>query len=194
MKKSDWLQAKLSNLSVPEADETAKGRALDRSLIALQNQVPESVPGNTGSWLGLLTGAVLMLFVLLGMWKISQGIWMENKSDDLQVLNQFASLFPGRLKAVVEQDGEVDVKLSEADAAPSQQPLAVVLKRGTKTLRVLCYSGSEVCLNLDGQRKCFEVLARANGEVIVAGEDFVWSPQNPHTLDGYRVQATALTL
>jgi hypothetical protein len=80
-------------------------------------------------------------------------------------------------------------------AAPlaDSQPLVVQLRRGAERLRVLSYSGRRVCLDLDGSRVCFDVLATADGGVLLAGTDFLWSPAHPVRVAGYEIRARSLT-
>jgi hypothetical protein len=191
--KPDDLPKKLHRLSVPAEDEAARGRALEHALIALRNRLPEEEAPSRGSspaW-GLLASVLILMVAVV--WLVSRsGAPAETDSADLQVLNQVSELFPESLEAVVEHDGRVDVLLAPGEAPPSEQPLVLVLRKGGEILRVLSYSGREVCLSLGGRRVCMELLAGSDGNVIVAGENFVWSRQSPRLLNGYRIDAKPL--
>lgn len=189
---NDWLKKALSQVEVPPADPAAQDRALHRALIALQNPEREFMPSAAVHWLWpqLGTLAVVGLLVALMAWFFPGG--ESSKTAALAVLDQVAAEFPGKLEAVVEHNGQVDVRLAEGEIATSAQPVQLVLKRGQESVKVLSYSGREVCLNLNGRKTCLEMLAQENGEVIVSGDRFLWSSKNPAELDGYRIEASAL--
>lgn len=191
---NDWLKEALSRVEVPEPESAARDRALDRALVALRNPASEQEdPAKSHSfWPQLATAGLVVLMAALMAWS-SQERADASKIAALRVLDQVAAVFPGKLQAVVERNGQVDVQLAEGEIAPSEQPVLLVLKRGSESVKVLSYSGREVCLNLDGRKTCLEMLAQENGEVIVSGEQFLWSRQNPSALDGYRVEASALS-
>lgn len=189
--KDDELRKILDRLEVPAPDEAARGRALDRALTAFRHREAKPAVEESGmkAWRWALAGAFLA--VLAGV------CWMlRGPSDILRppglVLDQMAALFPGRLDAVVEHGGDVDVRLSPEDSPSSQQPLMLVLTRGRDVVRVLSYSGRVICLDLDGKTTCLEVLVTENNDVIVAGKKFVWSRDNPAALNGYRIEANTL--
>ncbi len=116
----------------------------------------------------------------------------ENLVDDRQVLQQTEKLFPNQINAVVEENGKVDLSISETTGMGTDQPLLVIFKRGGNTIRVLSYSGHRVCLMLGEEKKCLEILATPTGGVILEGDDKVWlASDHPH-IAGYSVQAQSL--
>ncbi|AHF91132.1 hypothetical protein OPIT5_13865 [Opitutaceae bacterium TAV5] len=128
--------------------------------------------------------------------------------DAREMLAQVEKLFPGQLNAVIERNGAVRIEVSEPSSIPARssaatvtvapltdsQPLVVQLQRGTERLRVLSYSGRSVCLDLNGSRVCFDVLATADGGVLLAGADFLWSPAHPVRVAGYEIRARSLSI
>lgn len=179
-------------LSVPPEDPAARDRALAHALTALGNRASDEAPDDFFQyWLRLFVLPALALVMMLA-WAMWPGGTADDAITDLQVLNEVAELFPDTLDAVVEQNGRVDVQLTGREVPASEQPLVVVLRKGREVLRVLSYSGREVCLSLSGRKVCVEVLMDDDGQVIIAGENFLWSEQNPLLLDGYRVEARSL--
>jgi hypothetical protein len=107
-------------------------------------------------------------------------------------------VFPGQLDGVIQAGNKVDVDLDE-DATPAlaesgAQRLKVTLQRGDKTVQILGYSGRKICVQLDGHMKCFEPLVTANGQVILSGDDFLWSSDEPAPIAGYQVKARPIGL
>lgn len=109
-----------------------------------------------------------------------------------RTLQELEALFPGQVNAVIERDGQVDVELAEAHAGGTGQPIVVEFVQGSRVLRVLSYSGRQVCVDLGGAKACFEPLVTAEGSVILSGEDFLWTSEHPVTREGYRVEARFL--
>lgn len=193
--KPDWLKEKLSKLKVPEADPVAKSRALERALIALKHPQPELERRPRISWLWLPLGtvglAVLMTLVCVLLFQSGERL-AQARTAARDILNQFAATFPGQLEAVVQKNGETNVLLSDEKIEPSSQPVEILLQKGNERVRVLSYSGREVCVEIAGKKTCLEVLAQSNGQVIVSGERYLWSSENPATLEGYKLEASAL--
>jgi len=115
------------------------------------------------------------------------------ETNDVSVLDQVAKLFSGRLEAVVEQHGSVDVLLAQSDLPLSEQPIILILSKGREVVKVLSYSGRHICIHLGGQKACVEVLAEGDGNVIVTGKDFVWSKGNPVQVEGFSLRARTLS-
>lgn len=109
------------------------------------------------------------------------------------VLAQVEALFPGQLDAVIEDsDGDVQVAVAQRTQRPSDQPLLVEFRRGDAMVRVLSYSGRHVCVDLGDRHACFEAMIGKRGEVIVAGDDFVWTTQNHARAGGWHITAAPL--
>ena len=88
--------------------------------------------------------------------------------------------------------GRDEGRLAAGKQSPSDQPLLVEFRRGDSLVRVLSYSGRHVCVDLDGRHACFDALLADHGEVIVAGEDFVWTAENRATAGGWKITAAPL--
>jgi len=114
-----------------------------------------------------------------------------------QLLSELEALFPGQLEAVVEKDGAIQLELAEAPTAPAPADQAVLVEftRGTQHLRVLAYSGRSVRLRLDRGELEFSPLLTGTGQVLLAGDDFAWSPStpaSPEALAGWQITARPL--
>jgi hypothetical protein len=191
------LKRALEKLSLPAADESARERARHRAVLAFENRdaTPQRRPAPWLRIAGAAACAVLAVLLVARFYDGRKGAEAAVSSDraDAKLLAEMEALFPGQLDAVVKNGDQVSVELAQEPGGPASQRLAITLHRGASTVRVLGYSGRRVCLALDGQRKCFEPLLTADGQVILAGDDVFWSPENPSPLAGYRISAHALT-
>lgn len=195
MKKNKGFNERLTQLPVPEPDATARFRALSRALVALEHRETTAPMRERHKplWLwpiGCALAMLLLLFLLPAHWFRSP----KQMRSDLVLLDEMSALFDKRLEALVERDGEMDVQLSpqEMPMPVSQQPICIVLSRGHDVIRVLSFSGREVCLSINGQKTCLDVLATKDGEVIITGGSFIWNRQHPASLAGYYIKATML--
>ena len=193
----DLLKRALEKLRVPAGDDTAAARARHRAMTAFENRATfaERKPA-PWRWLAAGAAAALALLAALRLHHDAVPPARTASTDlaDAKLLAEMEGLFPGQLDEVITSGGEVSIRLAPERGAVASQRLAITLRRGANTVRVLGYSGRKVCLDLDGKPECFEPLLNADGQVILAGENFVWSAENPSALDGYRVAAKALTI
>jgi len=198
------LKKQLARLKTPAVDETAKGRALHRALIAqaqpgarsaAEVRVKARRPISYG-WPAVAAVLAVLLFVATVHFRSGDEASMPVAAGaDLRMLAQVEGLFPGQLNAVIERDGAVKLDLADVvqtQADSDEQPLVVQFEQGSQRLRVLSYSGRSITVELKGRRITFEALVTSDGGVVLSGADFAWSPAQPELLAGYRVKAQAL--
>ncbi len=186
------LNKLLRTLEVPPAGESAPGKALDRALIALQNRAtPQDEPVASKLWTRWLWIAGAVACVLVALLALPRG----EKPDfaaQRRLLQQLEAEFPGQLDAVIERGNDIDLAISSSPSTHSDQPLVVTFRKSGRSIRVVSYSGREVCLTLGERKLCFEMLLTNEGEVIIAGRDFLWSCENRVIVAGYRISAAPL--
>ena len=191
----DELQQRLHKSRVPEASESARGRAQHRSLIAFHQGSSMKSEKTKRMGFGWRWCGAIVLTLVLGISSFlafRHPVSPENLANDRQMLQQTERLFPHQVNAVVEENGKVDLSISQSPEVGSDQPLLVIFKQGDNTIRVLSYSGHRVCLMLGKTENCFEILATPTGNVILEGEDKVWlASEHPH-IAGYSVRAQSL--
>jgi hypothetical protein len=215
MKSDDPLGEALSKLPVPPASRVARERALHRATIALRQSLGctdgrgsvalssavEARRRFSSKWGFIGALAMVMALAAAAFWRFDttsqpQAIGAWSMKTDRMVLGQIEALFGSQLNAVVERAGAApDIRLSEGSdgGAGHAQPLLIEFMRGADLIRVLGYSGRAVCVDLAGRRVCFEPLATGDGNVILAGDNFCWTPQDHDSqLSGYHVTATLL--
>lgn len=201
------LKRRLAALTTPAADQTARSRAHHRSILALS--LPASTAGNdtrprshwprSYAWgMGVMVLAVGMLAGVLqfrvGVSDAPVAAKSPNGGGDLRTLAQVEEFFPGQLNAVIERDGEVQLDLASRPlSGATAQAVVVQLRSGAHHLRVLSYSGRSITLELNNRRLTFEALVTSDGGIVLSGDDFAWSSEQPKPLAGYRIQARLLS-
>jgi len=189
----ETLRRELRGSIAPSPSAAARGRALHRALVALE-QAP-SVETDEGrdslAWrLGYAVTILVVLAVVLSWHHSKTGD--ESLAVDREMIRQMDKLFPGQVDAIVEKDGKIDLTIAQTPVIGPDQPLLLIFRHGSETIRVLSYSGHHLCLSLGRQRDCFEVLATPTGGVILEDEKQAWLASDHPVVEGYRVQACAL--
>ncbi len=188
----DELQRQLRGFHVPESSASARERARHRALLALgvDAAAPDSAR-NRPVWAWGALGAIVV--VLLAVWiGAAHHTAPEDLAGDRKILQQMQLLFPGQVDAVVQENGKTSLSVAQSTVVGSDQPVVILFKQGTQTIRVLSYSGHSVCLALGGQESCFEILATAAGGVLLEGRNHVWNAADHPKIAGYSVRAQTL--
>ena len=193
------LRERLAVLRPPASTDAARSRALFRANLALDAstratpasahaaaQTSRSPLASLRLASGLLLGSVAAL--ALGFWLLRPATPANLASDpapassdaaraaSLRLLAEVQSLFPGRLNAVVDRDGALQIDLADnSSALASDQAIVVELARAGKVVRILGYSGRAIDLEIGGRALRFAPLLTGGGEVLLAGENFAWS-------------------
>lgn len=188
---NERLNELLLSVAAPPVDPAVQEKACHRATLAFRSRLAEPASGRTWGLFARLACFAFAAVALLGF-----AVWHYNSSakfPDSRLLAEMEALFPGQLNGVIASGGEVHLDVAaQAAPFPTFQPLAVTLRRGRHVVKVLGYSGRKVCVNLDGRPRCLEPLATPNGQVIVEGDDFLWSKARPVRVAGYRVEAHSL--
>lgn len=98
-------------------------------------------------------------------------------------------MFPNQVRAIIFEENGAQLVLSEKADVPASPPLWVKICDGKSCASAVTFSGQE--LQIVGQR--FEVLADAQGKVILIGDKLFWSDATkPQATGQWRVQARSL--
>lgn len=195
------LKSRLAALRAPAPDPTAAGRALHRATIALRS--PDDIPPRSRlrglAWrlsaLATLAAACIALLLALRTPVTPASPAPAFSETDLKLLAQLDEVFPGRINAVIIRDGATELDLAEhgATAGATDQAVVIELARDRQRLRVLSYSGRDVSLRLAAGTLDFSPLLTADGQVVLAGADFVWSASAPANFAGWSIRAHPLS-
>ena len=106
-----------------------------------------------------------------------------------KLLREVLTLFPNRVRAIIQDEGGLHLMLSEQADVPPSTPLWIRICDRSQCRSVVTFSGQEV--QIAGQR--VEVLADAQGQILLLGERLFWSSGAPDRgLDNLRIQARSL--
>jgi hypothetical protein len=191
MKRNDLsLKDALSHLRVPTVETSDCDLALARALTALKQPDRSAVVRQSRRWvipLSSLAGATGLAAILL-FFSVSEPPASQNHTAE--VFEEMSLLFPQQLEAVIEKEGEVDVRLTEAPVdLHDDQGLRIEVDRGDDSLVVYTFSGNEVCLDLDGTSFCFTPLITGDGSVLVVTDDEVIEDFEKSDVRGFRISA-----
>ncbi len=192
--KREEIESHLWHLEIPEPDAELKAKALHRATLALGTDSfgSDPLPGTVRHpW---LTPALTALVILLGVYILVQPSQPDKKSLShySEVLEEIDLLFPGRISSLIWKNGELAVEISEP-TGDSGHPIEILLTKGDEHIQVISYSGQKVCLDMKGRKACFEVLySGSENEVFLVGREFIWTPQEHSTFEGYRIQVHSM--
>lgn len=196
MMTDDDLKELLRRHTAPEADAAARERALFQARLALSPgdsiEDEEAGAGSHGLFQACAAGLAAAALVLILVFVSGR----ESSSDPVaaarELLRQFETTFPANLDAVIERGDEVALALADTPRRSNGQRLMLTITDSETPLRILTYSGQRVCVDLAGQRLCFEMLITDAGEVIVAGDNFIWTANHPVEVAGHTLSAEPL--
>jgi len=181
--KNDSLNSLLKQARTPEipADslETFPREVLLRLKTAetRQNRVSRATPRLLWGW-GIAFAAGILVTLTLGQmsgWTGKKPGPPEDALANLTLIRQTMSLFPNRLRAIVQDERGLSVVLSDKDDVAVSSPIYIHICDGKHCDSVVTFSGQEIEV---GGRK-LTVLSDTQGGVILAGDHFVWSSREP---------------
>ena len=171
------LDKKLKAAPVPARDEEY-WESFPRLVLARLRTAPAMRPGVERHWLprlawgGGLAFACLVIGFAIGHW---HGLKQKNDPYALlqngKMLREVLTLFPNRVRAIVQDEHGVQLVLADQADVPTSTPIYVHICDGKQCSSLVTFSGQE--LEIAGQK--VTVLADARGGIILTGDQFVWS-------------------
>lgn len=137
---------------------------------------------------GFATVCVLLGFAIRH-WHARREARRDEIADARKLFSELSALFPNQIEAVILNEHGPRLILAEQPLPRDATPLFVRICGAKSCERVITFSGRRVPLN--GQT-C-EVLLDARGNVIVAGERFVWTSADHTARAGYKIEAAQLS-
>ena len=108
-----------------------------------------------------------------------------------KLISEVMAMFPNRVRAIVKNEAGMHIVLSDADDVPTSTPLWVKVCQGEHCTTLVTFSGQEV--EVAGQK--MTVLADAEGGVILTGDLFAWTSDDPKDgLQDLKIQARAIQI
>jgi hypothetical protein len=135
-----------------------------------------------------LAVACLMVGFFLGYWKGS-GLSKRQLASMQESYHELEELFPNQVQAIIFEGREVRLVLAERPEVPSSTPIAIQVTQKNSQRKFVTFSGQQIQIN----GETCEVLADAQGHIILLGKNWVWSDaggQLHH--EPYRIEARKL--
>lgn len=189
------LEKKLKAAQVPARDEDY-WESFPRLVSAKLRTTPAGRPMVERHWLPRLAwgGGIAFACLVIGF---AAGHWRSRveKSDPYallqngKMLREVLTLFPNRVRAIVQDEHGVQLVLSDQADVPASTPIYVHICDGKQCSSLVTFSGQE--LEIAGQK--VTILSDAQGGVIVAGTRFAWSSDRPGGASGgLKIEARSL--
>jgi hypothetical protein len=144
------------------------------------------------AWTLATVSACLLIGFMVGHWRGSKDALAENGLlQNEKVIKEMLAMFPNRVRAVVQDNHGLHLVLSDKDDVPTSTPLWVKICDGKNCSATVTFSGQQI--KLAGNN--LTVLADPQGKIILEGDDFLWSNEEP-TLAGndkLKIEAKALS-
>jgi hypothetical protein len=125
------------------------------------------------AWACGLAACVIIAFVI-GHWRgqMETKASMENDSlTSLKLIRETLTMFPKRVRAIVQDEHGLNLVLSENEDVPASPPLYVRICDGKHCSSFVTFSGQEI--QIAGQK--ITVLSDTSGGIILEGNKFAWS-------------------
>jgi hypothetical protein len=109
----------------------------------------------------------------LGHWreKMEATGSMKDVLANVKLVQETLTLFPNRVRAIVQDQDGMRLVLADAPDVPDSPPLFVKICDGKKCVSLVTFSGQEI--QVAGQK--ITILSDASGGIILEGNKFVWS-------------------
>jgi hypothetical protein len=175
------LEKKLKASRVPERDDDY-WESFPRGVLARLRATPARRPAAESRWLprlvwsGGMAVACLMIGFALGHWhgraeKSDASALLQNG----KMLQEVLTLFPNRVRAIVQDGHGIQLVLANEPDVPVSPPIYVRICDGAQCASLVTFSGQEI--QVAGQK--LTVLSDAQGGIILTGNQFVWSSDQP---------------
>jgi hypothetical protein len=107
-----------------------------------------------------------------------------------KMLHEVLTMFPNRVRAIEQDEHGVRLVLSDDADVPTSTPLWIKICEGKNCRVVVTFSGQDLQI----AKERVEVLMDARGQVLLVGNNFVWSSADPtRATDHLRIQARPLS-
>jgi hypothetical protein len=171
------LESILKRARLPEISRDSLEMFPRRVIAGLNREVPP--PRGAPSlfprlaWAGGLAACLLMALAIGH--RLTRTDTAAIPSNDIlasaKLVHEMQSMFPDRVRAIVEDAHGLNLVLSDDNNVSASQPLYVHICDGRNCASFVTFSGQEI--QVAGQK--ITTLSDAHGGIIVTGSQFVWS-------------------
>jgi hypothetical protein len=139
---------------------------------------------------GLASACAVLIAVLVLVHHARPGAEVADKFlQNDRTVHDMLAMFPNQVRAIVQDSRGVNLVLSDQQDVPDSPPLYIRVCNGSQCDTVITFSGQEV--EIAGQK--VTALSDAKGGVILVGDHFLWSKEEPQRSQGaLRIEAREL--
>ena len=190
--KDSELESKLKGARVPEHSP----EYWEEFPVKITTQIQRSVaPGKFAfviprlAW-GVIAGCACLLAGIM-TWNHSAKTEPYAFLRDEKVVRETLAMFPNQVRAIVQDEHGTNLILSDKPDVPNSPPLWIKICNGGECRVVITFSGQHLRI----ARETVEVLADAQGQVMLVGDRLFWSArERTRSADSLRIQARPLTM
>ena len=123
------------------------------------------------AWAFGLAACIVITFAV-GHWSGRiEAIHSNDVLADIKVVRETLAMFPNRVRAIVRDEGGMNLVLSDKEDVPVSTPIYVRICNGKQCSSLVTFSGQAI--QIAGQE--VTVLSEADGGIILEGSKFLWS-------------------
>jgi len=179
----------LRALWIIPAPESVREKARHRALAAFRNHPAPEKKRSRLFWRVYSFASAAALFVAALVMFPKSGAGNRN----LHVFAEVESMFSGRLLAAIKDGERLDLKLSDSVAAlPDDQRILITLRKNTRLIQVLTYSGQPVNLQIAGHTSAITPLLSSDGSVMIVTDHLLLNGTKNPGFEGFSVSAKAV--
>jgi hypothetical protein len=174
----------------PDYWEEFPGRVMRGLLRPVRDERPRRPWIPRLAW-GLSFAAICLLVgFFVGRQNGSPGLASKGLLRNEALIRETLSMFPNRVRAIVEDADGLSLVLSDSADVPVSEPLWLKIRSGGGTETLVTFSGQEI--TVAGRR--LTVLSDAQGGVLLVGDRFYWTTADSGSAGAdLRIQAEVLS-
>lgn len=190
------LERLLKTSKAPHRDNLFWENLSENVIRRIQQRPPESdamrpkLRSNFAPWgIGLATTCLIVGF-WFGFHNPSSRDTKKQLAAARKYFREVESLFPNQMRAIVFENGEARLLLSDKPDVPASSPLFVKICSGKNCRSLVTFSGQQIQINGES----FEILSDHKGDILLVGNKSIWSSAAPAPKENRFIQAQTLEL
>jgi hypothetical protein len=204
--KDEELKKSFERSDIPELDEGAKDRIVSAAIRRFREVSQETGDISSDSftdkferwwgpvWKPALAFSVCVLIISIIYFQRTSEL--SKQVNDLQyeiaMLKEYKNLFSGKMKALVNHNGQVDLVLGGNSLSQNNPAVVIDFKNNGEHVRIVGFSGQPLTFKLGKQEIQIDVLLNAENKILLVGNDFVWQEKSGDRIQGYQVDTQVL--
>jgi hypothetical protein len=192
---NDELEQLLRNAKVPERNpsfwENFPGTVARR---IRQVSPPAAIVRKPGFSFAIVGMGIAAACLVIGFWLGFRNGHLRGTEEQITVARKYfqeiETLFPNQVRAIVFENGEPRLLLSDKPDVPASLPLFLKICSGKHCRSLVTFSGQRIQINGEPM----EVLSDHKGGILLVGNNSVWSSDEPSRIKNRFIQAQPLNL